>query len=172
MNVRRDVALHEAGHTTAALMLRGRLPVSVTADFPTDELAGLTTLDFSNDGVSREEGGDFMVITLAGPLAERDAAFPPDWPLEANGARRRRHSTDLEALATLTRFLELDAGGYLHEVVRALELARDEDFNHLVDLIARALLLRDELNTDDLRWLIPDRLLDKYAHGEEEQWNT
>jgi hypothetical protein len=143
VHYRSSTAKHEAGHVASVIMLRGRLPELVTADWPKHDTAGLTRLDFSNDGLD-ERPLDFVVLTLAGPLAE--SAPIPDWPPNA-GAENTR---DEHALATLVDFLGLDEDDWLNAVERTLHLVRDADFQRLVQLIARALELADELNADDL----------------------
>jgi hypothetical protein len=137
-------------------MLRGRLPKFVSADRPEDGLAGQMRLDWTDDGIDSDPD-DFMVVALAGPLAERAVDWPPAWPLDPD------RSSDTRQFYLLARFLDLDETGYSDVRDRAVELSRYEDFSHLVGLVGRALELKDALRDDDLAWLIPDRLLDKYG---------
>jgi hypothetical protein len=163
---RSEVALHEAGHVAAAIILRGRLPLRVTADRPETGLAGRTHFDLSDDGID-ERPLDFMLVNLGGMLA--DSTPIPAWPLEPGDGIT---SSDEQALATLASYLELTEADWVGVVDRARRLAESEDFNHLVGLVARALELKDELDADDLQQLIPRRLRLKYLEEVHELCNT
>jgi hypothetical protein len=160
---RSEVALHEAGHTAATIMLRGRLPLRVTADRPGVDLAGVTQLDLSNDGLD-ERPREFMMLTLSALLVE---SIPvPDWPIEPTNGHT---SGDERALAVLVDHLGLTEDDWLGIVDRTRRLIESRDFQRLTSLIGRALELANELTADDLRQLIPRRLRLKYL---EEPWST
>ena len=66
---RRRIALHEAGHTAAWLM-SGRVPASVTIDWPEPTIFGQMVRDPTVDGVNPDSAPDFALCILLGPLAE------------------------------------------------------------------------------------------------------
>jgi hypothetical protein len=164
---RPTVAVHEAGHTAATIMLRGRLPLSVTADRPKAGLAGSMEFDRSDDGIDVRPH-DFFVITLAGPLAE--GASVPEWPLELDPDRDR--GDDERSLAVLASYLKLTEDEWLEVVDRARRLVESEDFNRIARVVARALELADELSGEEVRQLLPARLRTKYLEEVPEPCST
>jgi hypothetical protein len=66
-------------------------------------------------------------------------------------------------VARIAEYMKLTEEGYREALERTRALVREYDFQRLVWLIRRALELADELDTEDLRRLIPDRLLAKYG---------
>jgi hypothetical protein len=160
----RDVtARHEAGHVAATVMLRRRLPHSVTADRPADHVAGQMLPDLTDDGVNPSSAEDFMCMVLAGPLTESLDCPTPEWPLD-----RDDPVPDNRALAVLAAYAGLDEDGWMAVVERTRALTAEHDFKRLVRLIGRALELKDELDQGDLRRLIPARLAEKYGIEREE----
>jgi hypothetical protein len=144
-------ARHEAGHV-AGLVFSGRVPLSVTADWPEDASHGVTTLDLSAEGSNRDSASDFIVSILLGPMAHAQAGWPPEWPLDENSPDR-----DTRGLASLADFLGLDEAGWYALVKQAHETSRSADFKRLVSLIASALERVDELSGEEIRFLIgPD----------------
>ena len=98
---RRATAVHEAGHVTAELMA-GRLPLSVTADWPDTRFVdgvrhdtfGEMLHDPDEFVMSKAMAPESIVTTLCGPLAE---GVPiPQWPLDRNAG-----TADERKLATL-----------------------------------------------------------------------
>ena len=79
---RRPTACHEAGHAAAAIMLRHRLPRSITADRPEAGVSGRMICDLSDDGVSPDTAEGFLCMVLAGPLTEAIHCPVPGWPLD------------------------------------------------------------------------------------------
>jgi hypothetical protein len=146
---RSATARHEAGHVAAELMA-GRLPLAVTADWPYTQIVDGVRQDtfgaMRHNGVSEATAPEFVVTILCGPLAE---GVPiPQWPLDdvARG--------DEGQLANLAAYLELDEEGWDSLVSQARELAEGRAFRHLVGLITTALERCDELDGDDLAFLI------------------
>jgi hypothetical protein len=155
------VAEHEAAHVAGAVMLRGSLPEFASADRPEHGLAGVTRLDFTDDGLD-EEPEDFLVIALAGPLAHAADDWPPAWPIEPDRVDAEFRS-DARALESLGRYCDLDKAGFERVCDRAAQLTEQPDFWRLVRLVARALELVGELTADDLRRLLPERLFNHYV---------
>jgi hypothetical protein len=154
---RSATARHEAGHVTAELMA-GRLPLSATADWPDTRVIdgvrhdtfGKMLHDPDEVVMSKAMAPESIVTTLCGPLAEGVAI--PEWPLD-----RKAGKSDERKLATLATYLELDEDGWDALVSQARDLAADPAFGHLVGLITTALERCDELDADDLAFLIgPD----------------
>ena len=75
-------------------------------------------------------------------------------------------------IATLADFLQLDEAGYERVLERTRRLVSDPDFLRLTHLIARALELKDEPDAEDVRWLIPARLAEKYDIAKEAAYST
>jgi hypothetical protein len=154
---RSATARHEAGHTAAELMA-GRLPLSVTADWPKTQIVdgrrhdtfGEMLHDPEEVVMSKAMAPESIVTTLCGPLAE---GVPiPQWPLESSAG-----TGDERKLATLATYLELDEEGWDSLVNRARDLTPSRAFRRLVGLITSALERCDELDADDLAFLIgPD----------------
>ena len=75
---RERTARHEAGHV-ASLVMDGRLPKRVSADWPLARSSGVTELDWG-EGVTRESALNVAVSILCGPLAEARDDWPPPRP--------------------------------------------------------------------------------------------
>lgn len=69
----------------------------------------------------------------------------------------------LRDLAGLVGYLKVTESEWDEAVDRARRLVESGDFQHIAQLVARGLELKDGLDAEDLRRLIPDRLLDKYG---------
>ena len=122
--------------------------------------------DLSEDGVSDQTAEDFLCMVLAGPLTEAPDRPAPEWPIDPDS------TGDEHLVATLADFLQLDEAGYERVLERTRRLVSDPDFSRLVGLISRALELQDELDAEDVRWLIPTRLAEKYDIEKEAAWST
>jgi hypothetical protein len=153
---RATTAKHEAAHCAALVML-GRLPVSVSADWPEAGSAGVMEIAWGEEGISRESARDVAISILMGPLIEGKADWPPRRPPDMSA------SGDEGQLGALARYLKLDERGWDALITQADTLAQSPEFLRLVELIARALELKDELNTDDLRWLLGERTLRQHG---------
>jgi hypothetical protein len=145
---RARLARHEAGHT-AGLILTGRVPAWVSADWPFEGIQGVTTLDFSNGGVNPDTAPDFALMILLGPLAEERAGWPLEWPLDPDAA-----SKDAQQLAFLVGYMGIGPAGWRELVRRAEEVAASAPFKQLVNLIASALEELEELDSEQVRFLI------------------
>jgi hypothetical protein len=145
---RPGVARHEAGHV-AAWLLSGRVPASVTIDWPEPHVFGRMTRDRTVDGVSPENAADFMLSILLGPLAEAQPGWPPEWPLDP-------HAKDQDArqLAILADYLDLDEDGWFSLVKQAQYVAKSEAFKRMVAVIASALERVDSLSAEEIRYLV------------------
>jgi hypothetical protein len=154
---RARIARHEAGHV-AGMVLGGRLPCRVTADWPATGTLGEMEMDWG-DGVDPAGARILAVAILLGPLAEHDlpTVWPPDWPPDRDAAG------DEGQLAACCRYLKLDEDDYYELVRQAHHTAQSREWNRLCDLIAQALELKDELTADDLRHLLGSELLHKYG---------
>ena len=168
MNIAPDKAVcrHEAAHVAASIMLRHRVPVEVTADQPETGTAGRMVCDLSEDGVAPDTAEDFMVVVMAGPIAENLGSSLPEWPLD-----RESSVGDNYLLAVLSEFLSLDESGYREVVDRAFLLAAEEDFVHLVRLVSYALERLYELDKEQLTFLIGPELAKRYGI-KEAAWST
>jgi hypothetical protein len=153
---RARLSRHEAGHV-AGLILTGRVPARVSADWPYEGAQGVTTLDFSNDGINPGSARDFIVMILLGPLAEAKQGWPLKWPLDRNAANR-----DAQQLAVLADYLDLDGEGWLELVRQAEETAAGAAFNHLVSVIAAALEKLEELDSEQVRFLLGPEVCRRY----------
>jgi hypothetical protein len=147
---------HEAGHV-AGLVLSGRVPARVGADWPFEAVQGVTTLDFSDDGINPDSARDFMLMILLGPLAEERPGWPPEWPLDRNSESR-----DAQQLAVLADYLGLDEEGWVSLVRQAEETAAGAGFKQMVNLIASALEKLDELDSEQVRFLIGPEVCRRY----------
>ena len=164
---RQVTARHQAGHAAAAIMLRHRLPRSVTADRPEAGVFGRMVADLSDDGVSDQTAEDFLCMVLAGPSTEALDRPVPEWPLDSDSSDGDEH-----LVATLADFMQLDEAGYERVLERTRRLVSNPDFLRLTHLIARALELKDVLDREDLRWLVPARLAEKYDIEKEAACST
>jgi hypothetical protein len=142
------IALHEAGHV-AGLLMSGRVPARVSIDWPEAKSAGLTSNDFEAYGVSRDSAPDFIVAILLGPLAEAQPSWPPEWPLDQDATDR-----DARQIAILAEYGRLDERGWYSLVRQAHEIASGAAFKHLVFVIASALEKLDELDSEQIRFLV------------------
>ena len=160
---RARTARHEAGHC-AALLMKGRLPLKATADWPTSTAFGFVQPDWG-EGIDPAGARDLAVAIILGPLAspEMEKPWPPEWRPDPDA------TGDAGQLGRCVRWLKLDEGDYYEIVNEAHTLARSPEFNELVDLLARALELKDELSADDLRWLIGEDRLKRYGIGEADE---
>jgi hypothetical protein len=163
---RHDTALHEGAHVAALVLVRGKLPLRVSADRPAVDLAGVTEINFADDGLD-ETPADFLVVLLAPLLAE--SAPAPSWPIQVGNGHTRG---DEHALAVLADHIGLTEADWLGIVERARRLITTHDFQRIARLVARALELKDELDADDLQQLIPRRLQLKYLEEVPELCNT
>jgi hypothetical protein len=162
---RRRTARHEAGHA-AAFVIGGWLPKQVTADRPEEGTEGWVSPDWDGESISPQRAADVAIAVLMGPLAVGEPGWPPEWPIDPDVAGDQRQ------LAFCCRYLKLDEDGYFSLVKQAHELAGSREFIRLRDLIARALELKDELDADDLRWLVGSETLFKYGIAEEKDHAT
>jgi hypothetical protein len=144
---------HEAGHVAGSI-LTGRMPASVTADWPHIDTLGITTSDLESYPLTEEVGRSHLIETLCGALADARPDWPPSWPLDRNAP-----TSDARLVALLVDALELDEDGYKAITDRARELAGSREFWEIVHAVSNALRWRDPLDSDDLRRLLPDRLL-------------
>jgi hypothetical protein len=153
---RARLARHEAGHTVG-LILSGRVPARVSADWPFEGVQGVTTLDFSDDGITPDSAPDFALMILLGPLAEAKPGWPLEWPLDQNASSR-----DARQLAVLADYLDLDEEGWRSLVRQAEEIAAGAAFRHLVSVIAAALEKLDELDSEQVRFLVGPEVCRRY----------
>jgi hypothetical protein len=72
-------AKHEAAHCAALVML-GRSPKRVTADWPELGTAGLMEIAWGEEGITPESARDVALSILMGPRIEGKADWPPNWP--------------------------------------------------------------------------------------------
>ena len=145
---REAIAKHEAGHC-AGLIMGGRVPKHVSCDWPEAGALGLTTLDFSEDGVSPETAPSFVVSILLGPLAADQPRWPPRWPLDQDANDR-----DARQLAILSSHMQLDEDDWDSLVEQARYIASGPVFKRIVSLIASTLVKVDELDGEQIRFLI------------------
>ena len=145
---RAATARHEAGHV-AALIMSARVPASVSIDWPETEALGLTSLDFNHDGVNPDSAPVFIRAILLGPLSAGKAGWPPEWPLDRDAT-----DCDTRQLAILANYLELDEGGWYSLVRQARFVARSDTFKRLVSLIASALEKVDEMDGEQIKFLL------------------
>jgi HK97 family phage prohead protease len=125
---------HEAGHAAAALLL-GLDVESITAPYWTvedalsgdpDDPAGQVLIR-PVDPASDPAGARALALTtLAGPLADDRANWPPNWPLSLAPM-----TPDEAQLGELVKALELDRAGYAQLVQDAFELTLQRDFERL-----------------------------------------
>ena len=160
---RSRIARHEAGHA-AAMIMAGWLPLRATANWPESSALGEVEPDF-RDGLDPVNVRNLAVAILLGPLAEPDLWKP--WPPQWRPDRRLRG--DEGQLARCVEWLDADEGDYYEMCREAHNLSRRPEFTELVDLISRALELKDELSADDLRWLIGEDRLKRYGIGERDE---
>jgi hypothetical protein len=104
-----------------------------------------------------------MIAILLGPLAERGEDWPPAWPLDPDG------EGDARQLAVLASYLRLTEADWRLIVTEAEVVSTTPTFRRLVGLIGRALELKDQLSTDDLRWLIGAKTLRQHGIPPQEQ---
>jgi hypothetical protein len=141
--------------------MSGRLPLRASADWPEPDRAGVVSLDFTREGVTRANALEFARMVLLGPLAEAAPGWPPEWPIDPATAPESARG-DARSLRVLADVADLDEEGYHALVKQARTLAQSRDFKRMADLIARALALKDALSADDLRWLLGPDALRKY----------
>lgn len=153
-------ARHEAGHV-AGLVLRGRLPRRVTADWPKPGIAGEMVVDWGDEGCTPDSAAAVAISVLLGPIAEGNPSWPPTWPLEEDTRGDERD------LAILLRYLKVDEANYIALCAEARTLAKTPEFVRLVGLVARALELKDELDAGDLRRLLGPKILHTYGIEQE-----
>jgi hypothetical protein len=63
----------------------------------------------------------------------------------------------------------MDEGGWDVLMTQADMLATSPEFLRLVELIARALELKDEMTADDLRWLLGEQTLRQHGLAKEQE---
>jgi hypothetical protein len=155
--VRVRLARHEAGHV-AGLILSGRVPAQVSADWPYEGVHAVTTLDFSDDGVNPDTAPDFALMILLGPLAEEREGWPLTWPIDRNADSR-----DAQQLAVLADYMGIGAAGWRELVRQAEEVAAGAAFKQLVNVIASALEELEELDGEQVRYLVGDAVCRRYG---------
>jgi hypothetical protein len=154
---RARLARHEAGHVAAWLM-SGRVPASVTIDWPEPKILGQMTRDLTTDGVNPDTAPDFILSVLLGPLAEAQPGWPPEWPLDENASDQ-----DARQLHLLADFVGLTEEGWFSLVKQANEITKSGQFKHLVAVIASALERVDELSGEEIRYLVGPSICATYG---------
>jgi hypothetical protein len=135
----------------------GRLPVSVSADWPEANSAGVMEIAWGEEGITPESARDVALSILMGPFVEGKTDWPPRWPPDMSAPG------DEGQLAACVRYLGMDEGGWDVLMTQAQLLATSPEFLRLVELIARALELKDEMTADDLRWLLGEQILREHG---------
>ena len=113
------------------------------------------------------------------PASVRDLAVAilarADWrsrtisPGPRNGPSTEMRAATRANSASCVEWLESRRGRLLRDRPRGPHSRRFARVHELVDLIARALELKDELSADDLRWLIGEDRLKRYGIGEADE---
>ena len=162
---RHKTSRHEGAHAAASILL-GHLPRRVTADRPTEGYYGQLELAWGPDGVTPEGARLAALVVLCGPMVEQGGCgseeWPPRWPLCVSD------DGDAGQVGACVKYLKLDWHGWQELIKEAEALVAEPEFVRLVDLIARALELRDELDRADLRWLIGAERFGEYITNWEE----
>lgn len=154
---RERVAVHEAGHA-ASLILQGRLPWSVTADRPTEQLWGSLEIAWDEEGELTEESVERTAIVVhCGPIHAEDKDWPPKYPPPLG------EPGDAGQLSACMRYLGWGRAEYEAAYIEAVVLTNTDDFKRLARRIARALVLKDTLDRDDLRKLIGAEALERHG---------
>lgn len=150
---RKQTARHEAGHA-AAMILRGRLPRSLSASHAEAGVYGRMDVAWDSEGeLDPEAVFDLVVAIHAGPIHAGNSDWPPRWPPSIGAPG------DEGQLAACARFLNMDRSDWDAAYVEAAALVGNPEFTRIAGLIARALELSDEIDADGLRRLIgTDRL--------------
>ena len=154
---RAEVARHEAGHA-AWEVLNGRLPLSVTIDWPETWVFGRVRLDLRHYGVNPETAPGMIIGIMLGPLAEGMAGWPLGWPLDPDPLDQ-----DARQIAILAEYLELDEDGWDSLVRQAVTVSESEAFTDLVRLLSYGLERVEEVNQDQLRFLIGPDVCKRYG---------
>lgn len=169
---RESVAAHEAGHA-AALVILGRLPWRVTADaHPSDRVWGQLEQCWDEEGeLTRESVERTAKVIHCGPINQGKSEWPPKYPPPLG------EPGDPGQLSACMRFLGWDRLEYDMAYIEAVALTNTEEFKNLARRIARALVLKDSLDRDDLRKLIGVEALERYGipipeEQENDKWNT
>jgi hypothetical protein len=144
-------AWHEAGHA-AVLILAGRFPLVIRADWPNADFAGYVTQDLGEDGLTPELARDSARSILAGPLMEGMDGWPPPWPLPETG------DGDLRALRSVTTWLKFDEADWHELLAEVRAQMKDRQFRRIVIRLRDALMDDAVLTPDDQRALLADLL--------------
>jgi hypothetical protein len=147
----RETALHEAYHA-AALCLQGMVPKVVRIDWPKQDQAGSTTIDWG-DGPDRDTAKRVLIAMLLGGMTEGFDGWD-NWPIDPErmptGARR-----DAEQARHLAGYLRIaDRATWGFYVWKAHRLGSSPDLRRLVVAIDDELQRVEVLTADDLRTLI------------------
>jgi hypothetical protein len=151
-------ATHEGAHTAAIVMLCGHLPLKARADWPDARTFGCVLPDYNRSPIMRETAPQWTIVVLVGILADDEP--PPQWPLQ-----ERAEGGDVDRLAKLVKLGQLDEEDWDTLCERARTLMAHPDFRRISALVGSALEVADELDTDDLRYLLGD-LATKYVTKE------
>lgn len=146
----RGVCEHEAAHAAAGLLLglrvtAARAPYWKMGDAINagpDAVAGQVCFDVARNA---DEMRALAIATLAGPLADGAAGWPPRWPLSAAPM-----SDDEAEVGRLATALALDREGYGVLVDDALKLSARRDFEHVQAVVAALLEERGTLDEQTL----------------------
>jgi hypothetical protein len=155
---REATATHESGHVVGEL-LAGRVPRYVRADWPAEDAFGSTAPDFGEEGITRENVGSHIIGIQLGPLAASD----PDWPLPWQRLDVEATDRDVGHLAVLVKAFGLDEGDWVELSLKACEISRSEEFRRLTNLIAGALLKVDQLDSQQVRFLVGPTVCERYG---------
>jgi HK97 family phage prohead protease len=149
----RRLAEHEAAHAAAALLLglhvqEARAPFHTLADLEDgdpNDAAGQVLLAGPDGDDGRRK---VAIVTIAGPLENSRAGWPPTWPL----SNTPTHGDEAD-LVEGVKALGLDRTGYADLVQDALKLASSRPFERLRLAISHALEQHGQLDEIALRRL-------------------
>jgi hypothetical protein len=135
-----SVAVHEASHVAAALML-GRRVESASREIGhalPGEALGRALIPIGGDLEPSQ-----VVIAVIGYMATDVPRWPPPY--------EKARSEDLEALDLIIRGLGIGADEYDRLVEVARDMLADADFRRLRDALARALAAVPRLEREDIK---------------------
>ena len=154
---RKQTARHEAGHA-AAMILRGRLPRSVSASHAEAGVYGRMDVAWDSDGeLDPEAVADLVISIHAGPIHAGEKGWPPKWPPSLGAAG------DAGQIAACAKYLNMDRSDWDAAYVEAAALTGTPEFGRIAALIARALELSDEIDAAGLRRLIGEDRLELFG---------
>jgi len=154
---RKQTARHEAGHA-AAMILRGRLPRSVSASHAEAGVYGRMDVAWDEEGeLDPEAVADLVISIHAGPIHAGDPGWPPRWPPSIGAPG------DAGQIAACAKYLNMDRSDWDAAYVEAAALTGNPEFTRIAGLIARALELSDEIDSDGLRRLIGEDRLELFG---------